>query len=324
MVKLFIEHKIWPVKGTFRISRSALTEIHTVWVTLQSGTHIGRGECRPYARYGDSVDSVIHQIENIKAKIEQGLSLEDLQSLLPAGPARNAVDCAMWDLRAKQAGKPVYELLGVGAPKPRETAFTLSKDTPEAMAAAARDARQYTLLKVKVGCDDSLECVQSICKARPDARLIVDANEALAGNFHDFYAAVQDLNIALIEQPLPAGMETDLPRGTIPICADESLHIASDISKLKDLGYRALNVKLDKCGGLSAALDLMKTARKSDMAIMAGCMVASSLAMAPMMMLESFADYIDLDGPLLLAKDCDNGIVYDGPSMAPPRALLWG
>ncbi|WP_409431840.1 dipeptide epimerase [Litorimonas sp. RW-G-Af-16] len=327
MVHLLITQKVWPVAGTFRIARSALTEIHTVWVTLTDGHYQGRGECRPYARYGDNVESVTAEIEALRPRIEGGMRLRELQFALPPGPARNALDCAMWDLEAKRQGTSVTALLPAPPPQSRQTAFTLSLDTPEGMADAAIAAKQYPLLKIKIGHEHGLECVRAVYAARPDADLIVDANEAIAPDeLHNFYDQVAHLRIALIEQPITAGTERvgQLPQGPIPFCADESLHTVDDLAALSSFGYRAVNVKLDKCGGLSAAHALMQRAKADGFSVMAGCMVASSLAMAPMMILESYADYIDLDGPLLLAKDCEDGLVYDKGIIRPPSAALWG
>ena len=326
-----ISHNRWPVAGSFRISRSALTQIDMVQVTLRKDGHEGRGECRPYLRYGDTVQSVTEQLEAIKDKVTDGLysgslSHEEIADWLPAGPALNALDCALWDLRAKTEGRPIWDLLGTAKPKPRVTAFTLSMDSPANMAQAAIKAAPYPLLKLKVGEQDSIACVQAVCAARPDADIIVDANEALTPqSLPEFHSALAGLNIVLIEQPLKAGLGRPniLPLG-LPYCADESLHTAKDLAALKAAGYSAVNVKLDKCGGISAALGLMQEAKSMGFEVMAGCMVGSSLAMAPMMALESLADYIDLDGPLLLAADCDNGLYYDGPNVHPPKSKLWG
>ena len=326
-MELFIDQKVWPAAGTFRISRSALTEFHTLWITLKDGDHIGRGACRPYARYGDTVSSVTTQLKDITSHLRTGITPVEIQTLLPPGPARNALDCALWDLYAKINNCPIYELLDIPAPQKRQTAYTLSLDTPENMAEAARNAKDYPLLKIKIGPKDSIACVKAVCAARPSAALIVDANEALTANaLPDFYYALGDLNIALIEQPLPAGKDIPnlLPQGRIPFCADESLHTTKDLTRLKAAGYRAVNVKLDKCGGLTEALSLMRSAKAEGFLVMAGCMVGSSLAMAPIMILESLADFIDLDGPLLLSKDCASGLTYKGPWIHPPRSKLWG
>ncbi|MEP1230290.1 MAG: dipeptide epimerase [Litorimonas sp.] len=331
METFLISHNRWPVAGSFRISRSALSQIDMVQVTLRKNGFEGRGECRPYQRYGDTVNSVTTQLEQLRDEVINHLNADELTpekltQWLPAGPALNAIDCALWDLRAKTQARPVWELLGMPKPRRRQTAYTLSMDSPSKMAQAARKAAQYPILKLKIGDQNSLACVKAVCGARPEARLIVDANEAIAPNdLLQFHAALAGLNIALIEQPLPVGQDgpNSLPSG-LPYCADESLHTAADLPALKAAGYSAVNVKLDKCGGISAALNLMQNAKAMGFDVMAGCMVGSSLAMAPMMILESLADYIDLDGPLLLASDCENALLYDGPNINPPQTCLWG
>ncbi len=326
MRQLSLTPVVWPARGTFRISRSALTEIPVVHVTITEGEHTGRGECRPYGRYGESVETVSAQIETIRAVIERGLSLTDLQAALPAGAARNAVDCALWDLAAKQKRRRVWELLELPAPRPRTTAFTLSVDTPENMARAAENAARYPLLKMKLGLNDGPACIEAVAQARPDADLIIDANEALSPEaLTALQKQLRSTRTVLIEQPLPADSPACFDPGlTPPICADEALHTSDDLDRLWAAGYRAVNVKLDKCGGLTEGLALMQAAKAKGFMIMAGCMVSSSLAMAPMMMLEAFADVIDLDGPLLLAADAANGLTYEGAVVHPPSRALWG
>ena len=326
--QLKIDTEKWPVAGSFRISRSTLTEIAVVTVTLRDGEHIGRGECRPYARYDETPESVTAQIEAIRHALEKGLTVQDLQHSLLAGAARNAVDCALWDLKAKQTHQPIYELLKLPPPQARQTAYTLSIDTPIKMQHAALQAKAYPLLKVKIGSREGLEACLAVMESRPDAELIIDANEALKPqDVTHFQRALKTKPVVMIEQPLPDAQLNDIPDtpNALPIfCADESLHTAKDLDHLWTAGYRAVNVKLDKCGGLSAGLELMRAARAKGFIIMAGCMVGTSLAMAPIMFLESFADYIDLDGPLLLAKDRKKGLRYEGPVIHPPLRELWG
>lgn len=328
MRSLKIQTEIWPVAGAFRISRSSLTEITVVTVAVQEGEHVGRGECRPYARYNETPETVTAQIEDIREQIEKGLPTEALQKRLPAGAARNAVDCALWDLKAKTSGRSIPGLLGIEAPKSRQTAYTLSIDTPAKMRAAALIARSYPLLKIKIGGHDGLAACLAIMEARPDAELIIDANEALSPkDINAFQSALNGKPVVMIEQPLPAKRDSKIPNtpNELPIfCADESLHTSKDLDRLWSAGYRAVNVKLDKCGGLTAGLDLMQAAKAKGFIIMAGCMVGTSLAMAPIMMLESFADYIDLDGPLLLSKDRDEAMKYEGAVIYPPTRNLWG
>jgi len=325
---LKIDTQTWPVAGCFRISRSSLTEITVVRVTIIDGAHAGRGECRPYPRYDETPQSVTSQINSVRKEIENGLTPQNLQALMPAGAARNAVDCALWDLEAKTSGTPIPQLLGIPAPQSRLTAYTLSIDTAEKMRLAAIKAKPYPLLKLKIGGIEGLEACLAVMDARPDAELIIDANEALRpDDMKGFQSALKDKPVVMVEQPLPRSQFNHVPNtpDTLPIfCADESLHTAKDLDRLWAAGYRAVNVKLDKCGGLTAGLELMGAAKAKGFVIMAGCMVGTSLAMAPIMMLESFADVIDLDGPLLLAKDIDNGLQYDGSFVHPPKRELWG
>jgi len=326
MRQLNISTRTWPVAGEFRISRSRLTHIEVVQVHIRDGEHVGRGECRPYARYEETPGSVTQQIENIRNDIESGINTETLTSLMKAGAARNAVDCALWDLKAKMTGLPVWQQLGLPKPKPRKTALTLSLNTPDLMAKAAIEAKAYPVLKMKIGESDSLESVQAVMLARPDARLIIDANEALDLNsLEKMQADLKGQSVVFIEQPLPASYLGSFdPQKTPLICADEALHTPEDLPRLWDQGYRAVNVKLDKCGGLTEAFSLMQRSKEMGFVIMAGCMVSSSLAIAPMVMLESFADVIDLDGPLLLKDDVKPGLTYDGAILLPPRRDLWG
>ena len=323
-----IETEIWPVAGAFRIARSSLTEISVVSVTVTEGEHIGRGESRPYPRYDESPVSVMGEIETIRQDIERGITTGELQDLLPAGAARNAVDCALWDLQAKLSSRVVPQLIGVSKPQPRKTAYTLSIDTPDKMRQAALAASAYPLLKVKIGGPEGLTACLAIMEARPDAELIIDANEALSPNdVGKFREALHDKPVIMIEQPLPQSQDELIPNqpNKLPIiCADESLHTKADLDRLWAAGYRAVNVKLDKCGGLTAGLNLMRAAKAKGFIIMAGCMVGTSLAMAPIIMLESFADFIDLDGPLLLAKDRKKGLRYEGALIHPPSKELWG
>ncbi len=331
MRQLSAYQKSWPVAGSFTISRSSLTHIPTVWVEITDGEHIGRAECRPYARYGDTVQSVLADINTQKAAIESGLSQAALNKIMPPGPARNALDCALWDLEAKQSGTTVSALLNLPPPTPRLTAFTLSLQSPQKMADAAKQARHYALLKIKIDQENGLNCIKAVLKARPDAKLIIDANESLDHrHLQAMINAIPHDSIAMMEQPIHADTvgTAKLPTDVI-VCADESLHSLEDITKadleyLWEIGFRAINIKLDKCGGLTAALNLARLAKSMNFQIMAGCMVGSSLAMAPMMTLESFADVIDLDGPLLLSGDCDNPLTYENAKIHPPEPVLWG
>ncbi len=319
-----IEH--FPIAGTFRISRGAKTEAVVVIAALDEDGSRGRGECVPYARYGETVESVARQIEFLRAAVEQGADRFALQDLLPAGAARNALDCALWDLSAKLSGLRVDELAGVPVPAPVVTAFTLSVGTPEAMAAAAAKARARPLLKVKLAGEGDPARIAAVRAAAPDATLIVDANEAWSrSDLERNLAACAAADVRLIEQPLPAGDDSVLAEiaRIVPVCADESLHDRRDLADLRGR-YDAINVKLDKAGGLTEALALVAEAEARGFEILVGCMVASSLAMAPALLLASKARFVDLDGPLLLAKDRADGLVYEGSLLYPSSPLLWG
>jgi len=318
----------YPVAGSFRIAHGSLSVIDVVEVSIRSGVHIGRGECRPYARYGETPASVKAQIDSLRAPMSEGLGLEELQNALPAGAARNAIDCALWDIEAKSTGKTVATLLGLPAPMPRVTAFTLSIDSPARMAKAAIAARAYGILKLKIADMSGLDCALAVMQARPDAQLIVDANEALtAEQLSQFQNRLSGYPVLMIEQPLAAGQSLgrDQNPEALPIlCADESLHTRADLEGLWNAGYRAVNIKLDKCGGLTEGLALIQEAKARGFVIMAGCMVGSSLAMAPMLHLAGMADVVDLDGPALLAKDCEFGLDYIGDTVGVPDPRLWG
>lgn len=317
----------FPVRGVFTISRSALTSIDVVTVHIEQDGHIGRGECRPYPRYDESVESVTEQIESVRKPIEEGCSIERLQSLLPAGAARNAVDCALWDLRCKIEGKRIWELAELAEPQPVATAFTLSVDKPEAMAQKAIEAARFSILKLKIGGAQGIECVQAVANARPDARLIIDPNESVLPELlNEFIAAIKEYNIALIEQPCPASaaLSYSPTDNAPPLCADEAFHGVQDLDRLWAQGYRAVNIKLDKTGGFTEALRTFKAARDKGFKIMAGCMASTSLAVAPMVALSSLADICDLDGPELLATDRKYGLEYKNGKVFPAKAELWG
>jgi len=329
--QLSANKKSWPVRGSFTIARSSLQIIPTIWVEITEGGKTGRAECRPYARYGDTVESVLNEIESLREDIENGLCRTALKDRLRPGPARNALDCALWDLEAKQKKQSVTELLNLPEPRARVTAFTLSLQSPNEMAKAARDASKFPLLKIKVDNKSALSCSLAVIEARPDAQLIIDANESLdAQSLNTLIQTLPAASISMIEQPIHADriLSSKLPTHIV-ICADESLHSDTDFTRadleaLWQQGYRAINIKLDKCGGLTAAYELMKMAKSMDFKIMAGCMVGSSLAMAPILILESLADVLDLDGPLLLENDCDYPLLYQEGMVQPPTSKLWG
>jgi L-alanine-DL-glutamate epimerase-like enolase superfamily enzyme len=315
----------WPIDGAFTISRGAKREAVVVVAELQSGGQIGRGECVPYSRYGENAEGVAATIESCAAQLAEGLTRLELQSLLPPGAARNALDCALWDLDAKLAGIPAAELAGLPARVPVLTAFTLSLATPEEMARRAKEATEYPLLKLKLGGDGDEERLAAVREAVPSARLIADANEAWpAEAIEHLMQAAKAARIELIEQPLAADAD-DLLRHIphlVPICADESVHDRASLEAIAGL-YDAVNVKLDKTGGLTEALAVAEEARRLGLKTMAGCMVGTSLAMAPALLIAQSADWVDLDGPLLLERDRDPGLTY-ASAMVVPRTEVWG
>lgn len=317
----------FPIAGSFVISRGARTEAVVVTATLSDGRVTGRGECVPYARYGETVDGVVATIRAVEPHLaEKGFDRARLAEVMPAGAARNALDCALWDLEAKRSGTAVADTLGLVGTEPLTTAYTLSLGTPESMEAAAKAASARPLLKVKLGGEGDPERIAAVRRGAPTSRLVVDANEAwrpetLAANL----AACEAAGVELIEQPLPAGDDAALlgVKTAIAICADESLHTAHDLAALRDR-YSAINIKLDKAGGLTEALVIAAEAKRLGYRIMVGCMVGTSLAMAPAALLARVADFVDLDGPLLLARDRDPGLTYDGSLLHPPTPALWG
>jgi L-alanine-DL-glutamate epimerase-like enolase superfamily enzyme len=321
--RLQIRSEAWPIRGSFRIARGAKSEAEVVVVEISQDDAIGRGECVPYPRYGESSDSVCAEL----ACVPSDVSRADAQRLLPAGAARNALDCALLDLEAKQSGRRVHEILGLPAPHPAHTAFTISVDTPQKMGAAAADAarRGYTLLKLKLAGPGDEDRVAAVRTAAPSAALIVDANEGWTEKDLDLIGPLGRLGVALIEQPLPAGRDDALQGfiSPVPLCADESCHTRKDLPRLAGR-YSHLNVKLDKAGGLTEASALAREAKDSGFGLMIGCMVSTSLAVAPATLLAPLADFVDLDGPLLLARDREPGLRYENDLLFPLSPLLWG
>jgi L-alanine-DL-glutamate epimerase-like enolase superfamily enzyme len=318
--------ELWPIAGSFTISRGAKTEAAVVVAELSDGTHRGWGECVPYARYGETIESVIAAIEAMRGAIAGGLDRAGLQQAMAPGAARNALDCAFWDLEAKRAGVPVYELAGMAEPKPLVTAFTISLGTPDEMAAAAAKVAERALLKVKLGGTGDPARIAAVRRAAPNAELIVDANEAWAQqDLADNLAACAAVGVTLIEQPLPDGHDDVLSafRHPVPICADESVHARASLAAVKTK-YDAVNIKLDKTGGLTEALATAEEAARLGLSVMVGCMVATSLAMAPAMLVAQRARVVDLDGALLLARDRVDPLRYDGSRVYPPSRALWG
>lgn len=319
----------FPIRGTFRIARGAKTQAQVVVASLRAANGIvGHGECVPYARYGETVDGVMAAISGLGDRFTQGLDRAALQTVLPPGAARNALDCALWDLEAKQSGSRVWQLAGLPMPTPVTTTFTLSIDEPDAMAkAAAAVAATRPMLKLKLAGDGAdLERVAAVRAAAPACRLIVDANEGWQpSDLAALPMALAGLGVEMIEQPLPAGADEALVdfQSPIPIGADESAHGLHGLDRLA-ARYDVINIKLDKTGGLTEALALRDAAKAHGLRIMVGCMVATSLSMAPALLLAQGADYVDLDGPLLLDRDREPGLTYDGARLMPGGPNIWG
>ena len=327
MPALTVRRESWPLAGVFRISRGARSVAHTVLVEIRDSVTAGCGECVPYARYGETVDSVVASIEALRGEIEAGLGREALASAMAPGAARNAVDCALWDLEAKRAGRRAWESASEPSPEPVVTAYTLGLDEPDAMREAAARQADRPLLKVKLDGDRVTERVAAVRAGAPDARLIVDANEGwTVETLRRSLSALAGLGVELVEQPLPAGADAalaDIERA-VPVAADESCHTRADLPTLAGR-YDVVNVKLDKTGGLTEALALRDAATAAGFGIMVGCMLATSLAMAPALLVAQGARFVDLDGPLLLARDREPGLDYhpDG-RVDPPSPALWG
>lgn len=316
----------YPIRGEFRISRASKTEAEVVVCRVTSGGRVGQGECVPYARYGETVRSVLDAIEKSAAALGDGFDHERLATTLAPGAARNALDCALWDLEAKLTGRHAHLLVCRQPPRPIETAFTISLDEPNVMADAARSASRRPVLKVKLGGPNDFAAMHAVVSAAPRSRIIIDANEAWSpDDLPELMREASRLHIALIEQPLPVGKDeilAEIPH-PVPICADESAHTADDLPSLRDR-YDAINIKLDKSGGLTEALRMRDRARELGFGVMIGCMVGTSLSMAPAVLLGQDADYVDLDGPLLLARDRHPGLDYADATVSPPRTELWG
>ena len=315
----------WPLARPFTISRGAKTEAVVVVAELEDG-HRGRGEAVPYARYGETPEGAAAAIGALRPALRSGLDRAALQAALPAGAARNALDCALWDLEAKRTGRRAYQLAALPPPKPLVTAYTISLADPQTMARAAECASARPLLKVKLGAANDAERIAAVRRAAPKAELIVDANEGWSESVLERNLAVcAEAGVTLVEQPLPQGHDAKLAQitRTIAVCADESVHNRASLDALSGK-YDAINVKLDKAGGLTEALALAMEAEHRGFVVMVGCMVATSLAMAPAMLVAQRARIVDLDGPLLLAKDRPHGLRFEGSVAYPPEPSLWG
>ena len=323
---LTVKIERFPIAGSFTISRGAKSEAVAVMAELEHDGLTARGECIPYSRYGETPEVTLEALEAMREAVSAGLDRQALQAAMPPGAARNALDCAMIDLEAKRAQRRVWDVLDRPAPQPCTTAYTISLGTPEAMGEAARRAADRPLLKIKLGGDGDEARLGAVRAAAPRAQLIVDANEAWnEANLESNLAACAAAGVTLVEQPLPAGRDEALARITRPIavCADESVHDRSSLASLRGR-YDAVNIKLDKTGGLTEALAMADAARALRFQIMVGCMVGSSLSMAPAMLITPCAAFVDLDGPLLLARDRAHGLRYEGSTIYPPETALWG
>jgi L-alanine-DL-glutamate epimerase-like enolase superfamily enzyme len=316
----------WPIAGAFTISRGSKTEAEVVVAEVSDGIDRGRGECVPYGRYGETSADVAAAIAALSPQVASGLDRAKLQNLLPPGAARNALDCALWDLTAKRARRPAHELAGLPPPAARVTAYTISLGSPNVMAEAAAKASSRPLLKVKLGQPGDPARIHAVRAAAPSAELIVDANEGwTAGNLAENLAACAAAGVTLVEQPLPAADDAALATfpHPIPVCADESVHDRASLTRLVGK-YDAVNIKLDKTGGLTEALALAGDAERLGFMLMVGCMISTSLAIAPALLVASRARVVDLDGALLLARDRPHGLRYDDSCVHPPSSELWG
>jgi L-alanine-DL-glutamate epimerase-like enolase superfamily enzyme len=320
------QHDRFALTRPFRIARGEKSFADVITVTLTDGSAEGRGEGVPYPRYGECIESALAEIETARAALEAGAGREALQSLLTPGAARNAVDCALWDLEARQSGRDVAGFLELPPPGPLVSAITLGIDAPEAMAEAARAAGEAPLLKVKVDAEDPAARIRAVRRAAPEAALIVDPNESWnEALVRAMQPVLLETAVDLLEQPVPAAedawLEGFVP--AVPICADEAVHVAADLVRVARR-YQAVNVKLDKTGGLTAALDLARATRARGLALMTGCMVSSSLSIAPALFIAAMSDFADLDGPLWLREDRQGGVRDENGILLPPAAGFWG
>ena len=330
-LELRVREETWPIRGAFTISRGSKVEALVVVAELIARTPdgesvSGRGECVPYARYGETAEGVCEELKLLAPRLAKGLDRHGLQDALPPGAARNALDCAFWDLEAKQAGQRAWELAGQPPPEPLVTAYTLSLDSPAVMGRQAAENAHRPLLKLKLTGPDDLARVEAVRAQAPRSSLIVDANEGWSpADYVELAPRLAGLGVDLIEQPLPATADEALAslERPVPLCADESCHDTASLAKFAGR-YDAINIKLDKTGGLTEALRLKETALSQGYEIMVGCMMSTSLSMAPATLVAQGAKVVDLDAPLLLERDRDHGLVFEGSTVQPPEAALWG
>jgi L-Ala-D/L-Glu epimerase / N-acetyl-D-glutamate racemase len=326
MIELQVRHETWPLATPFTISRGSRTTAEVVVVQVRGGGVTGRGECVPYPRYDETVEGVIATVEALAPRLAEGMTRDQLQEALPAGSARNGLDCALWDWQARRERTTVAQLLGMSPLQPLITAYTLSLDTPERMGRAARENASRPVLKSKLAGEGDLERMAAVHENAPAATLIVDANEAWSSaEVEPYCAALVQLGVALVEQPLPAAEDAALAdiSHPLPLCADESCHTRADLDRLAGR-YDVINIKLEKAGGLTEAMALHRAARERGLQVMVGCMIGTSLAMAPAVLVAQGADFVDLDGPLLIGRDRDPGLRYEGSLLHPPGPDLWG
>ncbi len=323
---LKVRHQSWPLSSPFRISRGVKVSAEVVAVEIRRGAFVGRGESVPYARYGETIESVLGQIQRVSNALLSDASREDCKRLLPPGAARNAIDCALWDLSARSSGRSVSSMLGFGPLPVLTSALTIGLDTAERMAAAAADIATAELIKVKVDAADPAMRIRAVRAAAPAARLIVDPNESWdLPLLQAMQPVLAETGVTLVEQPLPADADQGLQdlAPVCAICADESCHVAADLPRLRSR-YQVVNIKLDKTGGLTEALDLLAAARADGFGVMVGCMVCTSLGIAPALHVARHADFVDLDGPWWLRRDHPGGLTFDNGNLLPPAPGLWG
>lgn len=325
-LNLYVIREYWPIKGKFSISRGVKYDTETVVALVKDDFIEGRGECMPYARYNENAAEVAKALEKMERAVKAGVGREALLAMMPAGAARNALDCALWDYEAKSSGQPVADIINIPPLEPTLTAYTISLDNIHNMADKAAEAKEYPLLKLKLNGSSDDARMRAVREARPDARIIVDANESWdKNNIKRLLQVAKEVGVELVEQPLPAGEDNILEQieHDVPLCADESIHDRHDLKRVAQL-YEAVNIKLDKTGGLTEAMAVMEHAKKLGLKTMVGCMVSTSLAMAPAMIIAQQADWVDLDGPLILAADRTPAIKYENAQIFPPPEKLWG
>lgn len=325
-MRLKIETKVWPLREPFTITRGTMTECEVIVVTLDDGKHVARGEAVGVDYHGETLASMIKQVEEVRARVERGVTRQELIGLLPPGGARNGIDLALWDLEAKRSGKRAWELAGIPNPKPISTTETIGIRSLPAYEERAKQLSSYEWIKVKVNANQPIECVRAVRRGAPRAKLVVDANQAWdVKQLVEIAPALVELKVDLLEQPVPVGGDDGLAGITlpIPVCADEPANTAEDLPHLLER-YDYVNIKLDKSGGLTAGLELAHAARAQGMKLMVGCMVGGSVAMAPGMIVAQLCEVADLDGPLLQASDWPNAIEYRNGVMSLPSRELWG